>query len=602
MTWSDTVSWDRRQVLKLAGNSAAGVAAASQLGTVGAQSSDASITIEDQEIDGDTVVVAEAQTETESRLIIISDQQVDGRNINYRTIKLNPGDSLTDRTIELEQEIPETQQIRAEIRTVDGNDELLARDGAVVSVGESLDQSRRTITLIEADPDTGFNWPYLLYTPSTTDENVNEKSEADATETRPLLVGNSPRRGVPSDRDKRAESGRNHIERGRLRAIADELNSPAVVALIPSRTEDGSYQNLRLSDSTFERLDLQLLAMVDDARDRLAEQPYEIPKKFHAEGFSSNGRFFDKLTALHPERINAISAGGNGITVLPLEELAPDIPTAGDPSTETPPWPIGVGDLQELTGEKFNRDAWFETNQFWYIGAEDQDPENPGEYLHKLYKGSGELDELISEIFGSLQVDDRFKTSQAIFEQLDAPAQFTAYEGAGHELTREMGADIIEFHRRHKHEEFGPQFDLTIEWPSGPLTAGETFSITASYENLGATEATTTSTFLVEGEAVDSTDVRIAPGDVERVEFDHTISAPGKYPVSVAETESKTFEVTAEDTATDGGASDSDDAEPTGDSSSESTVAEQPGMGIMQTLAALGGVGYLIKQRTSDTE
>lgn len=99
---------------------------------------------------------------------------------------------------------------------------------------------------------------------------------------------------------------------------------------------------------------------------------------------------------------------------------------------------------------------------------------------------------MIAEFFGSLQVDDRFETSRAIFEHLGASAVFTAYEGAGHEITGDMIEDTMEFHRRQKHEAFGPQFARTVEWPGGPLTVGETLTVAVSYENLGATGATAT--------------------------------------------------------------------------------------------------------------
>jgi len=474
-----------------------------------------------------------------------------------------------------------------------------ATDGQADVSGEPRAQTSdgSSVTLVEADPEAGFDWPYLLSAPSVSDSSEGDGSASDGTDTRPLVVGNSPWRGVPSDAERRLESGRGHLENGRLRAITSELGCPGLVALVPSRAEDGSYQNLRLSAGAFDRLDRQLLAMVDDARERLADQPYDVPEAFHVDGFSSNGRFFDKLTALHPERINAVSAGGNGIVVLPLETLSEDIPTAGDPSVSTLPWPVGVGDLPELIGTEFDAEAWFETAQFWYIGVEDQDPENPGRYLHKLYKGSGETADLIGEVFGSLQVDDRFRTSEAILEQLGAKAQFTAYEGAGHEVTREMVRDYVEFHRRHKHEAFGPQFARAVEWPSGPVAVADTLDVVVTYENLGATETTTTATLLVDGEPADTTEVTVAPGGTERVEFAYSFTSPGEHTVSVDEAASKSFEVTAAES--ESGSSDGTDSTDQSSSDDGSTGTEQPGFGLAQAITAMAGLGYALKRRVS---
>jgi len=588
-------SWDRRQVLKLAGISTVGTLTLAQAGAIAQEDANVSVRFNDQESDGSSVIVESLYTEVEAEVIIFHSE---GDRQRYKVLNVEAETEFSNRTIELDDPIPETQLISISIQPPEGGYSY-GGARATVAVDEPLNEpdssgTESRVELIEADPDAGFNWPYMLYTPGTSDSTT----ESDSADTRPLVVGNSPWRGVPSETEKRRESGQSHIESGRVNAIAAELQSPALVALIPSRTEDGSDVNLTLSGSNPPRLDLQVLAMIEDARARFSDQPFDVPEKFHAEGFSSNGRFYDKFTALHPERINAFSAGGNGIVVLPFEELSEDIPTAGNPSITTLPWSVGVGDLSKLIGTEFNREAWLETNQFWYIGADDQDPENPGEYIHKRYRGSGEFDNLISEVFGSLQVDDRFRTSQAILEQVGASAEFTAYDGAGHEVTREMGDDIVEFHRRQKHEEFGPKFSRTVEWPSRRFTVDETLTITVSYENLGATQTTASSTLLVDGETADTVEVGVAPGESESIELEYSFTSPGEYTVSVDEIKSESFEVTGS-----GGDPDaSEDTNSTDDSSTQdgTTTAEQPGFSIVQALTALGGISYLLKRRGFD--
>ncbi|MGQ4556990.1 CARDB domain-containing protein [Halobellus sp. GM3] len=598
--WEGTPSWGRRHILKLAGATAAGTVALGRAEAADESDANVSVRFEDQESDGSSVVIQSLYTDVDAEVIIFRSE---GDRTRYRVLEVAAETEFTDRTVELDEPIPETQLISVSVQPPEGG---FSYGGAraTVAVGEPLDEpdgdeSESGLELIDADPDAGFNWPYLLYTPSASEAAGNEETESGETDVRPLVVGNSPWRGSPSDAERRVESGRGHIENGRLSAVARELGSPALVALIPSRDEDGSYQNLRLSGAAFDRLDLQVLAMVDDARARLADRPYDVPEAFHVEGFSSNGRFFDKLAALHPERVNAVSAGGNGIAVLPLAELSEDVPTAGEPQTTSLPWPVGVADLPELVGDDFDRDAWFETAHFWYIGAEDQDPENPEEYLHKLYRGSGEPDELIRDVFGSLQVDERFRTSRAIFEHLGKSAEFTAYDGAGHEVTGEMIEDAADFHRRHKHEAFGPQFARAVEWPRGPVTVGEPLGVAVSYENLGTAAATATSALSVDGDPVDTTSVDVAPGESERVELQHSFSSPGEYTVSVDASASESFAVTAE--AGDASAT----ADGTGDSGSERdepTAVDQPGFGLPQAITALGVVGYLIERRLSENE
>lgn len=587
----------RRSVLRATGGLALTTAALCQVRTATAQNGTASVTLQSQESDGSSLVIDSLQTEVDARLYITPVGGEDD-NLIHKALDLSGGNSFTDRTVQLDNPIQESKTVSAVIQAGEGYDEVIAQDTAVIAIGESLSQAivdqSPNISLVEPTGDTEFNWPYLLFTPDIS-EPESDSTESDV---RPLVVGNSPYRGRPSEEIRRLDSGRRNLERGRLRFLAAELNSPAVVALIPSRTEDGSYQNLTLSGSTFDRLDLQVLAMVDDARERLAEQPYTVPKQFHAEGFSSNGRFYDKFTMLHPERINALSAGGNGIVVLPIGELSEDIPTAGNPSTETLPWPVGVGDLPELVDAEFDRDAWLDTNLFWYIGAEDQDPQNPGQYLHKLYKGDGEIDALIGEVFGSLQVDDRFRTSEAILNHLGASAEFTAYDGAGHEVTQEMAEDFAAFHRQQKRAEFGPKFTRSIEWPNGPFAVGESLFINVSYENLVETEITTTSRLLIDGEVVDSAEVSVASGDTGDIRFGYEFTSPGEYTVSIDEAESKTFEITSAESGTES-SSDTDSSSDSNSGESTSTSADAPGFSLLQAITAMGGLGYLLKRRMS---
>ena len=531
MNWGEGSSWGRRRVLQTVGVFTAAATAFSYATPVGAQSSEATVTIEDQESDGDTVVLASVQTDVEAQLIIISDHQVDGTNINYRTVALEPGTDVTDQPLELTEPIPETQEIRAEIWKDDDYDELLARDNAHVTVdGESTEEdepadhtpSDPAVELIQADSDAGFHFPYLLYKPTADNE-----TESVGGETRPLLVRCSPRRGETSEKDQRLESGLNDIKSGRGRLIADELNTPTLVALLPSRPEDGSFGNLdhnslQATEPPMERLDLQLLAMVEDARQRLADEPYEVPETVHMDGFSANGEFAEQFTLLHPERVSAVSSGGNGAITIPRAELDDDIPTVDDPEVETLPWPIGVADLDELVGEAFDEDTWMDVSQFRYIGAEDQwDPDehgHPSEYRHaQSYAGLGEeRQQLLLDIFGWEQVDERFETSRSIYENVGAPTEFTVYDGIGHDVPEEILTDIVEFHRQQMDETFGSQD---------------------------------------------------AANDTE-------------------DDEASTTEPTDEP--------DSEQAEP--------TAEEQPGFGVIQAIAAVGGLGYLIKRRVSESE
>lgn len=480
--------WNRRRIVQLSGASIVGFAGLCTVSTSRADA-DASVRLEDQETDGDTITVAHLATEVDSLLIIISDHQVDGANINYQTVELEAGTEMQHEQLDLAEPIAESQTIRIEIWEDDSYEEILARDNADVSVGEDStaateDQSvnESSITLIEENPAAGFHFPYFLYRPGE-----------DVADTRPLVVRCSPWRGPVAEQDQRLESGHVDIDRGRGRIIAEALGVPAIVVLFPGGSNDGSYGNLdhkalQATDSPLARLDLQLLAIIDDARDRLAAEPYTVPETVHLDGFSANGEFFEQFTLLHPERVNAISSGGNGVATIPAAELDPEMPTVGDPPRETLPWPVGVADLLTLIDKEFNMDAWKSVRQFRYIGADDQwDPnehDHPSEYRHaQTFASYGEeRQQLILEIFGWAQVDERFAISKEMYDHVGVSAEFREYEGIAHEVPREILEDIVEFHHTVIADSFGPIEDMST--PDIP-----TESSTDDQPGLGLTQA-----------------------------------------------------------------------------------------------------------------
>jgi hypothetical protein len=300
---------------------------------------------------------------------------------------------------------------------------------ANVSVGETTREpafgTEPGTQRIDANPEAGFHSPYFLYTPEPTSsatESVNDSRE------RPLLVQIHPW----GDFQNRVKNARRAISGGVL--SAGEMNCPALVAPLPNGVESGfrSPEKPQNVDPRHRRVDLQLLAMIEDANSRLSGGTFTVADQFHFGGASSAGYFIDAFAALHPEQVNIFSSGAHGNAFLPIERLTEDIPTYGDPDQQIVPWPIGAGNFDERFGKEFDRESWMKIDQFRWIGAEDQNPENPDEYYHKAFKDSNEIDRLIEEFFGKLQVDHRFRTSQKIYDHLGVPAKFSAFEGAGH--------------------------------------------------------------------------------------------------------------------------------------------------------------------------
>lgn len=340
---------------------------------------------------------------------------------------------------------------------------------------ENPDSYTYQFQFVEADPDAGFYFPYFLYSPRYSDA-----TDGDTVPTRPFVVG-FRLKDVDTSREQNIAAGREAIMSGRVRAIAGASRAPGLVALLPTNPPDESFElldhnSLQVTDPPYERLDLQLLSMVADARQRLDGQPFETASKFHLLGFSDAGRMVDQFTMLHPERVNAVSSGGNGFATIPQERLTDDIPRMRPPDMQKLPWPVGAAGLEELTGEPFADESWLEVDQFRYIGAEDQgNPQtldDPRAYPHaKIYDFFGERrQQLLLDIFGWRQVDERFATSREIFHNVGADAEFRAYEGVGHSIPARVQRDVMEFHRREMRAEYGPVPETETPTEGRPTT------------------------------------------------------------------------------------------------------------------------------------
>jgi len=596
---------DRRNILKATGGLACGTAVFTQVGSVSAQDDTASVTLNPQESAGDSIEIASLQTDVDARLFISPVRDEDS-DILYSSLDLSAETSFTNRTVQLDQPIRESKTVSAVIQAGEDYDTVIADDTAVITVGESPEATRSSPTSydtkpgvqkIEADPDAGFDSPYFLYTPKapdSADDSVNDSQQ------RPLLVEIYCWGAFRN----RVENARETIQGGTMRGVGDATNSPVLVAPLPFRV--GSRFGLRpgtqVTDPRHERVDLQLLAMVSDAKSRLDGGRYTVADQIHFDGGSSAGVFIDSFAALHPERVSVFASGANGMAVLPLADLSDDIPTHGTPKRTTVPWPIGVADLDKLADTEFNREAWMEIDQFRWIGAEDQDPDSPGDYTHKIYKESGESDELVRDIFGSLQVDHRFETSREIYDHLGVPATFSVFEGAGHVPGAEGSREITEYHQQKIAEEF-EVVAVSARKSADRVTVGEPLVVTLIAENHTAIETTTTATLTADEAELETAEIRVPPTGTETIEVETGFDEAGEYPFRVnGRRVGDPVTVTEGDVETDTGESPASES-PSPDSpnaeSQETTADDQPGFGVIQSVAALGGVGYLIKRRLS---
>ena len=304
----------------------------------------------------------------------------------------------------------------------------------VYSFSFSLNSGSGTKLKIPADSQKGFEWPYYLYVP---------KSVKTPTV---LLVepNNSGHTSVDPAFDDYSASELVDLFKFR----GDDVGSPYLVPTFPRPMANWEVYTQSLDRDTLTtslpglvRIDLQLIAMIDDARTRLTAMGINAGPKVWMIGYSASGAFANRFALLHPDRIQAVSAGsGNGYATAPVAAW----------KGKTLPYPVGIADLQQLVGRPFDTAAFSKVPIQIYIGDRD------GGKVDEFFIGgafSAEDVALIQGVFGEPALN-RYPASEAVYKSIGSNCQFIIFPGMPH-LWPDWGF-IREFLERNRTEPYPP--------------------------------------------------------------------------------------------------------------------------------------------------
>ena len=278
-----------------------------------------------------------------------------------------------------------------------------------------------------AAPERGFHWPYVLYVPKAPRAG------------RLLVVPNNTGFGTDDLEVIRASAS---CEVRRQAALADALGAPLLVPLFPRPETEGGEDNLYLHALTraaleakapaLRRVDLQLLAMADDARRALAEKGIALDERLLLRGFSASGSFVNHFALLHPERVRAVACGSpGGWPAAPVAAL----------NGEALPYPVGIADVEALTGRAVDARALKGVAWFFFLGDQD---ENDAVVFRDSFSKADEA--LVFRLFGPTPVA-RWKKAEDLYAKAGLDARFVLYPGVAHEVTPDMDADVTKFFR-----------------------------------------------------------------------------------------------------------------------------------------------------------
>ena len=197
-------------------------------------------------------------------------------------------------------------------------------------------------------------------------------------------------------------------------------------------TQDLSRAVLVSQEERFKRLDLQVLAMLQDARKQLKERHIKTKNKFLVTGFSSAGVFAWRWTMLHPEYVLVTVTGGALYHMLPVEEW----------DTETLIYPVGVGDMKQLVGKKFNKKAWSKIPIFSTNGEKD----NNDTFVYEECFAKEVERPMLQKVLPGKDIFERRAQSLQLLAQLAPNVQTHLYPWLGH---KPVTKDVIAFLKMH---------------------------------------------------------------------------------------------------------------------------------------------------------
>lgn len=295
--------------------------------------------------------------------------------------------------------------------------------------------SQDTILIVNAKPEKGFQHSYILFIPKETPKGKLTY----------LLV-------EPNNTGRTSDSISVHQESALHLAsvssvgnnIAAMLKIPLLVPVFPRPDSEPLVYTHALDrdvmlekSKALKRLDLQLIAMLNDAHETLKKLDIPTHDKVFMNGFSASGSFTNRFLFLHPEIIKAAAMGGfNGELMLPLKQY----------HNRMFNYPLGIGDFKKLFHKPFDRASYKKIPQYIYMGQLDT---NDAVQFDDAYNDSER--KLINHELGD-NVQERWKVCQSIYTQEGVNARFTTYEEVGHWTTSAVNMDVIKFFFRQLQE------------------------------------------------------------------------------------------------------------------------------------------------------
>lgn len=288
---------------------------------------------------------------------------------------------------------------------------------------------------VDADPSKGFSYPYFLYIPPA----LREESAQNGTQTLLVVPNNT---GKPIDGIEEHEKNVSS-KMVQIAFVFGRLNVPVLVPVFPRPEKEWKIYTHALDRDTlttdieeYKRLDLQLAAMIRDARTKLKSDSLDIGDKVLMYGFSASAMFANRFAFLHPELVKAAAVGSpGGWPIAPAKSF----------KDKELRYPLGIGDVKALTGKDVDLAELRKVSFLFFLGGDD---DNDSLVFRDGYDQEDE--DLALGLLGKKPVD-RWPVSQELYEKANLNAEFKLYPGEGHRPSRQMVEDVLAFLEKNKY-------------------------------------------------------------------------------------------------------------------------------------------------------
>lgn len=285
-----------------------------------------------------------------------------------------------------------------------------------------------SLLIIPKNTEKGFHNEYVLFIPKGTP--INKKTF--------LLV-------EPNNTGKISDSIQLHkayaIDLASVSSVGNNVSTmlkiPLLVPIFPrpahqplTYTHALDRDVIKENSTELKRLDLQLIAMIRDAKVILTTMNINVDSKIFMNGFSASGTFTNRFSFIHPEMIKALAIGGfNGELMLPEKKI----------NNVKLNYPIGINDFTKIFDKKFDINTFKNIPKFIYMGKLD---ENDAVQFDDAY--SDEERNIINTNLGKI-VQERYLKCQENYNKNKITSIFKTYENVGHWTTSDVNLEVIKF-------------------------------------------------------------------------------------------------------------------------------------------------------------